>query len=137
MLFRCGRAVLVVLGVILLVGCAKDQGSDSKPSTAAEIVGRLRCADLVEVSAEAAADEPVQPREELACRVGEHHVSVRVYRDDAERKVVMNYLNQFDGYRVIDANWIAAVDTPEAADIVSLRTGGSVVELESMPTTTR
>lgn len=95
--------------------------------SAAELAARLGCPSTT--AAQAGDGEPVKPASARSCTIGEASFTVAVYDTAAQREQLMNWLNQFAGYRAVGLNWIVAVDTPESARLAADRLGGAFVEL--------
>ncbi len=114
---------------MVLLGCrdARDGVTSREPVSAAELADRLGCGLVTARAVDPA--EPARPAEALDCRVGEDNLAIQVYESDSERDRVLDYLNQYAGFRVVGASWMIAVDTEEAGRMAAARLDGQLVTL--------
>jgi hypothetical protein len=118
-LLLVGVVAVAIVVVLLLLGPGGNDGSS----------GKARNAHSISVSAEELAQElgcgptrsrvvdpgePARPVEALDCLVGEEGFGIQVYESDAQRDIVLEYLHQYAGVRVVGPRYIVGVDTPEA-----------------------
>jgi hypothetical protein len=139
-LLLIGVAAVAIVVVLLLLGPGSNEGSFGKASnaqsissSAEELAQELGCGPTR--SRVVDPGEPARPVEALDCLVGEESFGIQVYASDAQRDIVLEYLHQYAGVRVVGPQYIVGVDTSEAgrfaaealdAEFVRLRgtTGG-------------
>ena len=122
-----------LLGVALaLGGCTDDSASQRTdgarvPVTASQLADQLGCGSTTPRQVDVA--EPALPREALDCRIGDQQFGIQVYRSNKERDQVLEYLDQYAGFRATGPLWIVAVDTPEAGRSAAEALDGEFVTL--------
>lgn len=122
-----------LLGVALALGaCTDDSASqqsdgDGVPVTAGQLAHQLGCGSTTPRQVDVA--EPARPREALDCRIGDQQFGIQVYRSNEQRDQVLEYLDQYAGFRAIGPLWIVAVDTPEAGRSAAKALEGEFVTL--------
>ena len=127
-----GRALALMLAAVLAAACSDDTSEDDRRldagATPEEIADVLACTSRTEHVTDPG--EPAQPAGSLDCLLGESTIGIQTYRDSGDVDLVLDYLDRFTGFRVVDARWIVAVDTEEAAETVAKLTGGRVIRLQ-------
>lgn len=118
-LLLIGVVAVAIVVVLLLLGPGSNDDSSGKASnaqstsvSAEELAQGIGCGPTR--SRVVDPGEPAQPVEALDCLVGEESIGIQVYESDAQRDIVLEYLHQYAGVRVVGPQYIVGVDTPEA-----------------------